>query len=132
MFIRQVMKYLWASPNTLLGLLFIPTAVLSGDRVRVVEGIIELYGPTVAWFLQHGIPLQGGAHAITFGHVIIARDKEVLVRCRHHERIHVRQYERWGPLFIPAYLIASIVAYCQGGDPYHDNHFEQEARHQEE
>jgi hypothetical protein len=132
MSVQQIIKYLWASPNTLLGVLFMPAAVLSGGRIQVVDGIIELYGPAVAWLLQQCIPLQGGAHGITFGHVIIARDKDVLARCRHHEQAHVRQYERWGPLFIPVYLIASVVAYCQGGHPYHDNHFEQEARCQEE
>lgn len=132
MSVQQVIKSLWVSPNTLLGVLFMPAAVLSGGRARVAEGVIELYGPAVAWLLQHGIPLHGGAHAITLGHVIIARDSETLVRCRHHERVHVRQYERWGPLFIPAYLIASLVAYCRGGHPYHDNSFEREARCQEE
>ena len=29
--------------------------------------------------------------------------------------------------FIPAYLAASGLAFLQGRDPYHDNHFEREA-----
>jgi hypothetical protein len=46
---------------------------------------------------------------------------------RRHERVHVRQYERWGPLFIPLYLGASAWALVNGRDPYCDNPFEREA-----
>ncbi len=44
-----------------------------------------------------------------------------------HERIHVRQVERWGPLFLPAYVLASVVAQARGLDAYRDNPFEREA-----
>ena len=44
-----------------------------------------------------------------------------------HERIHVRQCERWGPLFLPAYLLASAFIALRGGNPYLDNPFEREA-----
>ena len=46
---------------------------------------------------------------------------------RTHERVHVRQCERWGPLFIPAYLLASLLIRLRGGRPYEDNPFEREA-----
>jgi hypothetical protein len=49
------------------------------------------------------------------------------MRCRNHERVHVRQYERWGPLFPPLYLLSSAAALVRGMDPYRDNRFEQEA-----
>jgi hypothetical protein len=42
--------------------------------------------------------------------------------------VHVRQYERWGPLFVPAYLVSSLVLWLRGRDPYWDNPFEVEAR----
>jgi hypothetical protein len=29
---------------------------------------------------------------------------------RQHEHIHVRQCERWGPFFLPAYGVASVLA----------------------
>lgn len=45
-----------------------------------------------------------------------------------HELAHVRQYETWGPFFIPAYLGASIAARLRGGRAYTDNHFEVTAR----
>ena len=41
--------------------------------------------------------------------------------------VHVRQCERWGPLFIPAYLVASAVLWCRGRDFYEENPFEREA-----
>ena len=45
-----------------------------------------------------------------------------------HELVHVRQYERWGPLFVPAYVGAAIVARIRGGRAYADNPFEIAAR----
>ncbi|HMO84113.1 MAG TPA: hypothetical protein PKC18_04240 [Lacipirellulaceae bacterium] len=50
-----------------------------------------------------------------------------LEACRAHELVHVRQYERWGPLFVPAYLACSAVIWLRGGDAYLDNPFEREA-----
>ena len=41
---------------------------------------------------------------MTLGHVIIGRDPNCLDSCRDHEQAHVRQVERWGGAFIPAYL----------------------------
>lgn len=45
-----------------------------------------------------------------------------------HELVHVRQYELWGPLFVPIYLIASLWAGLRGGNAYRDNRFEIAAR----
>ncbi|MGH7729619.1 MAG: hypothetical protein ACRENJ_00010, partial [Candidatus Eiseniibacteriota bacterium] len=50
-----------------------------------------------------------------------------LAATRAHERAHVAQCERWGPLFLPAYAIASLVALARGADAYRDNWFEREA-----
>jgi hypothetical protein len=41
--------------------------------------------------------------------------------------IHVRQYERWGVLFVPVYLLCSAVLWVRGKRPYHDNPFERQA-----
>jgi hypothetical protein len=46
---------------------------------------------------------------------------------RRHELVHVAQYERWGPLFVPAYLACSAWMWLIGRDPYLDNPFEEEA-----
>jgi hypothetical protein len=41
--------------------------------------------------------------------------------------VHVRQYERWGPFFIPAYLLCSVWLMLRGYNAYLDNPFEVEA-----
>ena len=51
---------------------------------------------------------------MTLGHVVIARNAELLDKTRDHERVHVRQCERWGPLFIPVYLLLSFIAWSAG------------------
>jgi hypothetical protein len=53
-----------------------------------------------------------------------------LAQTRAHERAHVRQYERWGIFFLPAYLLASAGAWLRGAAPYADNVFERQARRQ--
>ena len=115
--------YLWASPTTLAGLLFAPFA----GGVRVVDGVVEIHGGLASLFLRRCTLLPGGACAMTLGHVVIARTAELHDVTRAHERVHVRQCERWGPLFIPAYLLASLVVKLRGGDAYRDNPFEREA-----
>ena len=64
---------------------------------------------------------------MTLGHVVIARDRRSLEETRAHERVHVRQCETWGPLFVPAYLTASLWAVWRGRNFYFDNRFEVEA-----
>lgn len=76
-------------------------------------------------------PLARGADAMTLGHVVIGRDACALEVTRAHERVHVQQYESWGPFFVPAYLLAGLCALLQGGHPYFDNRFEREARQAE-
>jgi len=125
--VLRVLKYLWASPATALGLLFLPLAWLSGGRARVVRGAVEIHGGLPARFLNRGIPFFGSAAAMTLGHVILGRDQSCLDTSRDHEHVHVRQYERWGPLMLPLYLIASGVLYLRGRHPYLDNPFEREA-----
>jgi hypothetical protein len=100
---------------------------LSGGKLRVVEGVLEVHGGFAAFLLRRWVPLAGGASAMTLGHVVIARDQSLLDLTREHERVHVRQVERWGPLFVPLYLAMSGVALLRGQDPYRGNPFEREA-----
>ena len=127
--LRRWIIYLWAFPNTVLGLPLALIALLSGGRVRVVEGVLEVYGGATDFCLRRmvGLILRGGASAMTLGHVVLARDSDLLLITRAHERIHVRQCELWGPLFIPAYIIASLWAWVTGRRPYKDNFFERQA-----
>ena len=126
-FLRTLL-YLWASPNTLLGAVLLALGLVGGGRVRVVSGVVEAHGRFLGWCLgRFTHPVCGGASAITFGHVVIARDQTSLDETREHERVHVEQYERWGPFFLPAYLLSSLIALLRGLDPYLENHFEREA-----
>lgn len=125
--VRQGLAYVWASPTTTLGLVFAPVALLSGGGVQLVAGVVEIYGGGVAWLLRHATLLPGGASAMTLGHAVLGVDRLALELTRDHERVHVRQAERWGPLFVPAYLLASLIARLRGGDAYRDNRFEREA-----
>lgn len=64
---------------------------------------------------------------MTLGHIILGRDRPTLDRARAHEHVHVRQCERWGPFFLPAYVMASLLCKLRGQRPYLDNPFEREA-----
>jgi hypothetical protein len=91
-------------------------------------GVLEAEDRLLAWDLRHLKLLEGGASAITFGDVVLGTGRAALDSTRAHERVHVRQYERWGPLFIPLYLAASLWAAVRGRHPYYDNPFERAAR----
>ena len=95
------------------------------ERRRVIDGVLWCEG--AAW------PRRLGWHyrAITFGHVVLCVDT-VDPDLIAHELVHVRQYERWGPLFIPAYLFASLKAMVRGGRAHTDNAFEIAARNKSE
>jgi hypothetical protein len=95
----------------------------TGGRAQVRRGAVEFHGGFSRWLGE-----KWGFSAMTLGHVIIGRDTWCLAFCRDHEQAHVRQVERWGPTFIPAYLLASVLAWCQGKDYYLDNWFERDAR----
>jgi hypothetical protein len=117
---------LWASPYTLLGLCLGGVGVCTGGRARIRGRAIEFYGGGVKWFVTH-LPLGQFTLAITLGHTILGQSDASLDISRDHEMVHVRQFERWGPLMGPAYLLASLVLWTSGRRPYRDNPFEREA-----
>lgn len=117
----RVAAYLWASPYTLAGLVL---GLLLGGRCQWVSGVVEIHGRGVSWLLAH---LPVSAAAMTMGHTVLGRDLHSLDRTRRHERVHVRQFERWGFLMGPAYVGASIYMFARGRDFYRDNPFEVEA-----
>lgn len=119
--------YLWAAPCTALGLLLALFACLAGARARAVNGVLEVAldsQPDSRRSRFTRVPFC----AITLGHVIVGINHAELHRLRAHERVHVRQYERWGALFLLAYPASSLLQWMQGRRPYWDNHFEVEAR----
>jgi len=123
--------YIWALPNTLFGLLFVPIVFVTKGRMELVDGVLELHGGVISLFLRYCVPIRGGAYAMTLGHVVLGRDSRSLSATRLHERVHVRQCEVWGPAFIPAYLAAGLWGIVTGRGAYHGNYFEREAIEQE-
>src|SRR6188474_455607 len=97
---------LWAAPASLVSLTFGSFAMVTGGSGRRVGRVLEFHGGVLNLLLQK-VPIAGGASAMTLGHCVIARTQADLDRCRNHELVHVGQYERWGPLFIPAYFASS-------------------------
>lgn len=120
----QPVLWVWASPASLLGLAYAALTWPLGTRFQVRRGAIECFGGPVAAVLKR---LPVSAAAITLGHVILGRTEHDLEQSRDHEHVHVRQYERWGPLFIPAYLLSSLWLVCRGRNAYLENPFEREA-----
>ena len=116
--------YVWAFPTTLIGLII---GLPDLRHATIVDGVLEICGPWTNWLLRHGTLLKGGALAMTLGHVVLGRDHEALETTRQHERVHVRQAARWGPLFLPAYGVASLIALARGQGAYMGNAFEREA-----
>jgi hypothetical protein len=122
----RLWRYLWASPATAIGLLIALFARVGGAGVAVVDGVLEVGGGSGGRAISR-LPRRLRFSAITLGHVIIGIDQQALTDCRLHERVHVRQYERWGVLFFPLYLGSSLWQLVRGRSPYWDNHFEREA-----
>lgn len=117
MFALRLVSYMWAFPNTLLGLIL---SLLFKNK-RNVAGVLVCEGAD--WPRRLG----WGYRAMTLGHVVLGideLDEEILA----HELGHVHQHEIWGPLFIPAYLLATLWAVVRGRHYYRDNPFEVAAR----
>ncbi len=126
---RQLIKLIWAAPCSLIGLVLAALPLALGGRAIWSAGALEvIWRPTLA--SCGPIAQQLRFRGIVFGHVILAVTAEELERIGPHERIHVQQYERWGPLFFVAYGLSSLWQLLQGRDPYWDNHFEIQAREQ--
>jgi hypothetical protein len=101
--------------------------LLTGGKVRWRSGALEVshrQSRTQCSRWACDLPFRG----IVFGHVILAVTAEELRAIGAHERVHVQQYERWGPLFFIAYGLSSLWQLLHARSPYWDNHFEIQAR----
>ena len=112
----------WTLPNTLIGLVAGGMGLCCGGGVQMREGCLEFYGGPVDWLLG-----KWNVFAMTLGHTILCRKREGLDIVRRHEQVHVHQFERWGPFFLPAYLGCSAWLWLTGKDFYRGNPFEVEA-----
>lgn len=122
--IIKIVAIIWTSPNSLIGLLVGLLGIVTGGKVQLKRGVLEFYGGAITHILRR-LPIN--AIAMTLGHTIIGQTANGLNAARNHEHVHVRQYERWGPLFLPAYLLSSLYLWAVKRDPYRDNPFEIEA-----
>lgn len=123
----QLIKILWALPCTLAGLLLGAVTLLLGGKAKCKHGVLEFSlrkGVADCSTVERSLPYR----AITFGHVILAITREELECIRTHELVHVRQYERWGIFFFPAYIASSLWQILRGRRAYWDNWFEVQAR----
>lgn len=117
---------MWAMPATVLGLVTAAGALCLGARPRIVDGVLEVCGGPLQRLVRM-LPRPLRFDAITFGHVVVGCNEAALATLRTHEHVHVRQYERWGLFFFPAYLGSSLWQLLRGRHPYYDNRFEVEA-----
>ncbi len=122
-----VVRYAWAAPASVLGLALTLVGCAFGARARRTQGVVEVAGGMLA-SLASRLPGLHSFEAITLGHVVLGHTHDVLDKHRAHEHVHVRQFERWGVLFFPAYLACSLFRWLQGRRPYWDNPFERQAR----
>jgi hypothetical protein len=120
-----LLKYMWASPASLLGAMLALALLPFGARAALHSGVVEvtlLQAPRGA--RRPSLPFV----AITLGHVVVAASPQDQAGLRAHERVHVAQFERWGALFLLAYPAESVRQFLLGRRPYLDNRFEVEAR----
>ena len=125
--VLTLVRYLWASPATALGVAMALVARACGASGVIVNGVLEVGGGRLGQAITR-LPRPFAFCAITFGHVVIGVDARSLAQFRAHERVHVEQYERWGILFFPLYIASSLWQALRGRRAYWDNHFEREAR----
>jgi len=104
---------LWTSPNTLLGLALGGLGLPFGARFRRGANAVDV--------LDHPLLSLTRVRAITFGNTVLYRrgarpehearryDGAGWQRLADHERAHTLQYELWGPLFLPVYLLLALL-----------------------
>ncbi len=123
----KLLKLLWAAPCSALGLALAVFPLAAGGTARWSDGALEVTARQTkanCGKLARALPFRG----IVFGHVILAVTKEELAIIGPHERVHVAQYERWGPLFFLAYGASGLWQLVRGRSPYWHNYFEVQAR----
>jgi hypothetical protein len=103
----RVLAYVWASPNTLLGILF---GLLSFQRPRVERGVLMFDSDRRGFVLLIALFKRA---AITYGHVVLSNVR-VTGTLLVHELHHVRQYERLGPLYLPLYVLIWVFTGYRG------------------
>jgi len=127
--LAHMTRLLWAAPLSLPGLCLGLAVLTAGGRWHVVEGsarALLFCGRLADWLLLHHP--AGRMNAMAIGHVVLAAASGMTPRTLAHELEHVRQAERWGPLFPLLYIGSSGWEWLNGRHAYRDNRFEAAAR----
>ena len=114
----RILRIIWAGPNSIIGL----ALGLFFRRWRVARGVLIAEGAD--WPRKLGWKYS----AMTLGHVVLSVKEPISEQVLEHELVHVRQYETFGPFFLPLYWLASLAAIVRGRHFYRDNLFEAHAR----
>lgn len=115
---------LWALPNTVVGLLIGLAGLPAGASITLGHNAIQF----------ERYPWGRNNTALTLGNVILYCGDAAPERCKHlygstcrlnvglHEQGHTLQYQFFGPLFVPLYLLAGGISatnpFEQGANRY--------------
>lgn len=113
-----VLGILWASPNTVIGLIIGSVALIGGAKMVVRRNDLAVvfdgvpFGPGGALTLGNCILHTGDtldSVCFTYAHRA-GRCEELVIRLCDHERAHVYQTMVLGPLFLPLYLVCGGIS----------------------
>jgi Zn-dependent protease len=113
----------WTFPNTLVGM---TTRSIFGRKHFIDRGLGH-------YEAKPGSPFDRAMRQIGFAAITLGDQVLYVAGGMHKERVlheleHVAQARRWGPLFFPAYGLASLWSLVRYGSAYRQNRFEQHAR----
>lgn len=129
--LKKLLGYLWASPVTLLGVIYAVTFENLGWydwHSTQDDAVIWILSPSAPEWLKN--MWKGWAGHAVGNIVVLAEDPMKNPTYLKHEMVHVRQCMRLG-IFQPivyAICMAAIKLGCETSHPYYDNIFEIDAR----
>ncbi|MEP6881693.1 MAG: hypothetical protein ABI866_06855 [Dokdonella sp.] len=113
-----VLGVIWASPNTVIGLIIGSIALVGGGKMVVRRNDLAIvfdhvpFGPGGALTLGNCILHTGDtldSACFTYAHRA-GHGEEPVIRLCDHERAHVYQTMVLGPLFLPVYLLCGGIS----------------------
>jgi hypothetical protein len=124
---RSPRNFWRAVPGDLMGWIVTRGCGIRG-QVRTVQSggisVLVVEHPNVGrYFAMATMPIQ----AQTLGRYVLSRGP-IPEHTLEHEIEHVRQWTRFGPLYLPLYFGSSAVELLRRRRPYWDNRFESAAR----
>lgn len=111
----------WRWPNDALGRL--AAATVRGARRREIRGASIVEDPRFDRLFRL---VPNHPTAMTFGSTVVAR-RHLDEATVSHELTHVDQYGRFGPLFLPLYLLGAAWGLLRHRESYVGNPFEKQA-----